>query len=121
MAQQRPTSRSSHMRFSKFASRPVRVVFLFVAALLAGPRARAANLLVYNNNDIGPGSLRQVISDNNATPGGNTIIFSNVVTGTITLTNGSLTISKNLTLIGPGANVLAVSGNHASRVFLVTN
>src|SRR5438105_14441940 len=66
-------------------------------------------------------ALRQVISDNNATPGSNTIIFSNVVTGTITLTNGSLTISKNLTLIGPGANVLAVSGNHASRVFLVTN
>ena len=80
-----------------------------------------ATFLVLNANDSGSGSLRQAISDNNATAGGNSVIFSNVVTGTITLTSGQLLISKDLTLIGPGANVLAVNGNHASRVFYVTN
>src|SRR5712671_5788490 len=96
---------------------------LLVAALslALAPRVFSSNLLVYNNADSGAGSLRQAISSNNATAGGNTIIFSNVVTGTITLTNGQLLISKSLTLIGPGANVLAVSGNHASRVFYLTN
>src|SRR5215831_20287971 len=84
-------------------------------------RAFSVDLLVYNKNDSGAGSLRQAISDNNALGGGNNIVFSNTVTGTITLTGGQLSISKNLTLMGPGANVLAVSGNNAGRVFLVTN
>src|SRR5881397_3240686 len=34
----------------------------------------ALDLLVYNNDDSGPGSLRQTIEDNNAS-GGNTIVF----------------------------------------------
>src|SRR5712671_4663004 len=92
---------------------------LLVAALslALAPRVFSSNLLVYNNADSGAGSLRQAISSNNATAGGNTIIFSNVVTGTITLTSGELVISKNLDLVGPGANLLAVNGNAASRVF----
>ena len=97
--------------------------FLLVTmvVLSLASRAFAVDLLVYNKNDSGAGSLRQAISDNNALSGGNTIVFSNTVTGTITLTGGQLSISKNLTLMGPGANVLAVSGNNAGRVFLVTN
>jgi CSLREA domain-containing protein len=45
-----------------------------------------------------------------------TINFS--VTGTITLLSGELSVAHpNLTIQGPGANVLAVSGNGTSRVF----
>ena len=40
-----------------------------------------------------------------------------MVTGVITLTSGELYIGRNLTITGPGASELAISGNHASRVF----
>jgi predicted outer membrane repeat protein len=80
----------------------------------------ALDLLVYNNDDSGPGSLRQAIIDNNAS-GSDTIVFSNVVTGTITLTSGELLINKALTIVGPGPTNLAVNGNGASRVFHITS
>ena len=84
-------------------------------------RASSVDLLVYNKNDSGAGSLRQAISDNNALGGGNTVVFSNIVSGTITLTGGQLLIAKDVTVDGPGASVLAIDGNNASRVFFVTN
>ena len=65
-------------------------------------------------DDSGPGSLRQAIAE--AAPG-DTIDFA--VTGTITLTSGELVIDKDLTIAGPGATNLTVSGNNASRVFHV--
>lgn len=98
-----------------------RLLLLTALLISVSSCAFALNLLVYNNNDSGAGSLRQAIADNNASVGTNSIIFSNIVTGTITLTSGQLSISKNLTIIGPGANVLTVSGNQASRVFYVNN
>jgi fibronectin-binding autotransporter adhesin len=80
----------------------------------------AMELLVYTNSDAGAGTLRKAIADNNAMGGGNTIIFSNTVQGTITLTSGQLVIA-NVTIAGPGPGVLAVSGNDSNRVFYVTN
>jgi hypothetical protein len=64
--------------------------------------------------DTGPGSLRQAILD---TPAGGTVDFDPALTGTITLTTGELAIDHSLTIDGPGADVITVSGNHASRVF----
>src|SRR6516162_1585480 len=69
---------------------------------------------VTNLDNAGPGSLRQAILD---TPAGGTVDFQPGLTGIITLTTGELALSKNLTITGPGANVITVSGNHASRVF----
>src|SRR5689334_20703769 len=48
---------------------------------------------------------------------GATITFG--MTGTITLAQGQLVIRKDLTISGPGADLLAVDGNHQSREFLV--
>ncbi len=48
------------------------------------------------------------------------IVFAAGVTGTITLTSGELFFSKSLTIAGPGASNLTVSGNNASRVFSVS-
>src|SRR2546426_10601307 len=39
------------------------------------------------------------------------------VVSPITLTSGELAIGKNLTIQGPSANLLTISGNNASRVF----
>jgi predicted outer membrane repeat protein len=51
---------------------------------------------------------------------GDTITFAPSLNGqTITLTSGELVIAKTLTVAGPGANLLTVSGHHASRVFHV--
>jgi hypothetical protein len=69
---------------------------------------------VTNLDDAGPGSLRQAILD---TPAGGTVDFQPGLSGTITLTSGELAIGKDLTIDGPGASVITVSGNHASRVF----
>jgi len=94
-----------------------RKALLAVFALSLCLRAFAVNLLVYNHNDSGPGSLRQAVIDNNASAGGNGITFSNTVTGTITLTNGELLISRHVVIEGPGAGVLALSGNGSNRLF----
>ncbi len=65
-------------------------------------------MTVTNSNDSGPGSLRDII--NNACPGG-TITFAPNLVSPITLTTGELLINKSLTITGPGANALAISGN----------
>jgi hypothetical protein len=71
-----------------------------------------ANILTVTNlNDTGAGSLRQAIAD---AASGDTINFA--ITGTITLTNGELLITKNLSIVGPGAATLAIDGNRAGRI-----
>jgi len=75
---------------------------------------------VINTNDSGTGSLRQAILDTNADLGGDIIQFASGVTGTITLTSGELDITAAVDLQGPGAGVVTVSGNNASRVFSVS-
>jgi hypothetical protein len=42
------------------------------------------------------------------------------VTGTITLAGTALTIEKDLTIAGPGASILSVSGNGQGRVFTIS-
>jgi hypothetical protein len=71
-------------------------------------------MTVTNSNDSGPGSLREIIK--NSCPGG-TVTFAANLVSPITLTTGELLIDKNLTITGPGANVLTISGNNSSRVF----
>ena len=79
-----------------------------------------ATFLVNNASDRGIGSLRQAIADANELPGLDTIEFANNLNGqTITLTSGELQISDDLTINGLGADLLTISGNNNSRVFLV--
>jgi uncharacterized repeat protein (TIGR01451 family) len=84
----------------------------------------AANPVVTSNADNGQGSLRQAIGD--ACPGG-TISFDPSVFNpaggpyTITLTGGELVLNKGLTIVGPAAASLTISGNNNSRIFSVNS
>ncbi|HEY1379339.1 MAG TPA: choice-of-anchor Q domain-containing protein, partial [Gemmataceae bacterium] len=85
-----------------------------------------ATYVVLNTLDSGAGSLRQAVLNSNANAGlTDTIVFNtNPAAGTdfstpqtITLTSGELLLTDSVTITGPGANLLTVSGNNASRVF----
>ncbi len=96
------------------------VLTLFGGALapFATPGARAAaTLTVTTTADSGAGSLRQAIIDAVA---GDTIAFALPNPSTITLTGGELVIAKTLTIQGPGATALTISGGNVSRVFNIT-
>ena len=92
---------------------------LLAAAFIALP-AFAATLTVTTLNDVGvvsgDGSLRGEIE---AAAAGDTIVFQPGLTGTITLTGGSLTISQSLTIQGPTASMIAVNGNNNFQVFRI--
>src|SRR5688572_7339484 len=90
---------------------------VLAAMVVLGSPAQAATFTVSNTDDSDAGSLRQAVLDANATPGADTIDFS--VTGTITLTSGQLTVTDDLTIDGPGAASLTVSGNNTTRVMQV--
>ena len=86
-----------------------------------GSYEAACPMLVTNTNDSGPGSLRQTIAE--ACPNA-TITFDTAgvfaTPQTITLTSAGLLIDKNLTIDGPGASQLTVSGNISHRPFLIS-
>ena len=81
------------------------------------------HFVVDNNNDSGTGSLRDAIANACAN---STITFAPNVRGAINLTTAELLISQNLTIIGPGANLLSVQrsaagGTPAFRIFNITS
>ncbi|MEH1910864.1 MAG: PEP-CTERM sorting domain-containing protein [Nostoc sp.] len=77
--------------------------------------AQAATLAVNNLNDSGVGSLRDTI--NIATSNDVVEFLLGSHPSTINLTSGALAIAKNLTINGPGANLLTISGNNQFPVF----
>jgi hypothetical protein len=92
---------------------------LVLASVLYGQTLDATTRTVTSlNDDGGAGTLRSLIA---ASIANDTIVFTDGLAGTITLISGELVIGRNLSIIGPDAAGLTVSGNGASRVFHVTN
>ncbi|MEH2209269.1 PEP-CTERM sorting domain-containing protein [Nostoc sp.] len=77
--------------------------------------AQAATLTVNNLNDNGVGSLRNTIDIASNNDVVEFLLGSNP--STITLTSGALAIVKNLTINGPGANLLTISSNNHFPMF----
>jgi hypothetical protein len=94
----------------------VAIVTLLLAAMAGVQIVHAVTITVMNTLDSGPGSLRQALAVAND---GDTIDFGAAVTGTITLTSQELAVTDSITISGPGANILAVDGNHANIVFVI--
>jgi hypothetical protein len=92
-----------------------------LAGAAATPAADAATFTVTTFLDSGPGSLRQAILDANGAPGADIVDFQVGLMGTITLTSGQIAITDSVTIQGPGAPNITVSGNTNSRVFYLYN
>ena len=98
-----------------------RNLFGILLLVLSTLNAVAATFTVTNTNNTGVGSLRQAVMDANAAAGADTIVFDATFNSpqTITLTsvitiNG---VNDTLTITGPGANLLTVSGNFVAAIF----
>ena len=76
--------------------------------------------VVTSNSNSGPGTLRQAVIDACA---GSVITFSACASSPILLSTGQININKNLTIAGPGANLMTVQNTAApsstSRVFII--
>jgi hypothetical protein len=88
----------------------------------------ASHYVVNLVGDAGTGSglsgdIRYCITQaDQAANASSTITFDTAKTGsTITLTHGELVISDKMTITGPGASSLMISGNNASRLFDVAS
>lgn len=102
-----------------------------LALLTSTPEAKAAAIVVTSTADNatpdGWCTLREALTNANADAatyadcqagtGADTISFN--VTGTITLLSVLPDVTGNLTISGPGAGSLAISGNNARRVFSI--
>jgi hypothetical protein len=108
------SSKGSEWRWrSKLGLHSLAVSLLVLGATLP---SLANTYAVTNTNDNGPGSLRSALS---SAANGDTINIH--VTGTITLTSAELVIGANVTINGPGAANLAISGNGQFTVFQVNS
>jgi predicted outer membrane repeat protein len=68
------------------------------------------------------GDLRYCLNQANTNAeSDNQITFDPSLAGTITLTQGVLTITKDVDMVGPGASLLTISGNKQSGVFDITD
>ena len=108
------------------------VIGAFLIFIIGAVHADGATFTVTNADDSGPGSLRDALTQANANGQEDTIDFDAGFFSsprTITLTSGELAIAKDdvasnnpgrlLTINGPGADLLTISGNNNSRVFYV--
>ena len=110
--------RDRHPSARKHARRsPVKPRAFHPRSELLEGRALLSTLWVTNTMDSGKGSLRYEIAHASKNT---TIVFDPSLDGqTITLTSDELAITTGLTIQGPGAGQLTISGGKNSRVFEV--
>jgi CSLREA domain-containing protein len=87
--------------------------------------ARASTVTTLTDQDDGACTSTQCTLRDavNYSATGDTIAFHSGLSGTITINAGlgALVVRRNLTITGPGASTITVSGNNASRVLALSN
>ena len=115
------------MTITKSSKRVIATSLAILTCSVIG--AAAATFTVTNTNDAGAGSLRQAVLDTQAAPGADTIVFDPAVfnvprtitlASQIALSSGSQPID-DVTIVGPGPDLLTISGNDAVRHFTTQN
>jgi hypothetical protein len=105
--------------------RPWVAFFGMTAVALAGNAlpAFAATYLVDTSADVptqNKTTLREAVSQANLSSD-NFVEFAPALNGsTITLTQGEIPVNQPMTIVGPGADKLTISGNDASRIFNIS-
>jgi CSLREA domain-containing protein len=108
----------------KASHRAIALRAIFVC-IFAAVNISAATLIVTKTEDTNDGvcdadcSLREAVAAANPD---DTVVFSSLFNTpqTITLALGNIAITRTLTISGPGAERLTISGNNASRIFRIT-
>jgi predicted outer membrane repeat protein len=72
--------------------------------------------LVLNTNDLGPGSLRDII---NNSCNGDTIQFDSPLSGSQISLSAEINVNTKITILGLGRSQLFLTGNYANRVFKI--
>jgi hypothetical protein len=97
------------------------IAFGAMLAVFAPCSCTAGSTFTVNTaGDPGPGgtvSLRQAVASANASSGNKVQFDASLVGSTITLASGEVFINQPMDIIGPGAGLLTISGNDASRIF----
>jgi predicted outer membrane repeat protein len=96
-----------------------RTLFSSVVFLLTAHAQAATTLTVTSLADSGTGSLRDALTQANASSGD--IINFSGVTGTMVLQSALPAITQSMTIMGPGASQLKISGNDLYPVFSVSS
>ena len=89
-------------------------------AIEEAPTKPGGIFTVINTNDSGVGSLRDAVTQANAAAGHDEIQFSLPGCPCVITLLSELSTSGELTVSGPGANLLTLSGNNANRIFATT-
>lgn len=88
-----------------------------ILLLLFSVSAHAATITVTSSADSGAGTLRQALAD---AANGDVITFNLAYPATINLSSQLALMNKSLTITGPGAAKLAISGQDTCRVIIAT-
>ena len=107
----------------RFSSFHLLSALLIAPVLLASATAaHAATYTVTNLNDSGTGSLRAAITAANADTAG-VIVFASGLKGTITLQSAlpNIATTGTMTITGPGANLLTISGANKYQILGFTS
>jgi len=88
-------------------------------ALACGSMATHANTFVSNCNDTGDGSLRDAVAK---AADGDTVDLTGLTCSTISLHTGAIVVSQpSLSILGPGAANLTISGKYGDRTLFHRN
>ena len=99
------------------------LMFAIMILMITAIKTSAATFTVINTNDSGAGSLRQAVLDANAAASADTIVFDASFNTLRTINLATLiAVSQadtvdNLTITGPGANLLTINASGTNRVF----